>query len=74
LDLTTSYARASALVAAARAASMPTDDGFGPSGDAPQPKSVTFIQNNYSPKAISAADSYRNTKNQISRAKEALVK
>ncbi|QFG11737.1 tape measure protein [Arthrobacter phage Salk] len=74
LDLTTSYARASALVAAARAASTPPEDDFGPSGSVPGTKSVTFIQNNYSPKAISAADSYRNTKSQISRAKGELVK
>jgi hypothetical protein len=74
LDLTTSYARASALVAAARAASTPPEDGFGSSGSASEAKSVTFIQNNYSPKAISAADNYRNTKSQISRAKGVLVK
>jgi phage-related protein len=75
LDLTTSYARASALVAAARAASIPTDIGADPtSGSGTGTKSVTFIQNNYSPKAISAADSYRNTKSQISRAKGELVK
>jgi tape measure domain-containing protein len=74
LDLTTSYARASALVAAARAASTPTDDGSDPSGSAGGEKKLVFIQNNYSPKAISAADSYRNTKSQISRAKGELVK
>lgn len=33
---------------------------------------LTFIQNNYSPKAISAAETYRNTKSQLSVAKEAL--
>lgn len=75
LDLTTSYARASALVAAARAASAsPDDTDFGPSGSGAGPREVTFIQNNFSPKAISAADSYRNTKSQISKAKEELVK
>ena len=33
---------------------------------------VTFIQNNHSPKAISSAETYRNTKNQLSAMKEAL--
>jgi tape measure domain-containing protein len=33
---------------------------------------ITFVQNNYSPKAISAAETYRNTKSQLSVAKEAL--
>jgi tape measure domain-containing protein len=37
-----------------------------------QPNSVIFTQNNYSPKAISAAETYRNTNNQISKAKKAL--
>lgn len=33
---------------------------------------ITFVQNNYSPKAISAAETYRNTKSQLSVAKERL--
>jgi hypothetical protein len=33
---------------------------------------ITFVQNNFSPKAISAAETYRNTKSQLSVAKEAL--
>ena len=37
-----------------------------PAGD------VTYVQNNYSPKALSTADIYRNTKGQIARAKEEL--
>jgi tape measure domain-containing protein len=35
-------------------------------------KTVTFTQNNYSPKALSQAEIYRNTKNQLSVAKGAL--
>lgn len=37
-----------------------------------QPGDITFIQNNNSPKALSAADIYRNTKSQIALAKEEL--
>jgi hypothetical protein len=37
------------------------------------PNSLTFIQNNNSPKALSAAELYRQTNNQISVAKGALV-
>lgn len=37
-------------------------------------KDVTYVQNNYSPKALSQADIYRQTKNQISVVKGALVK
>lgn len=35
-------------------------------------KQVSFVQNNYSPKALSAADVYRNTNNQLSKLKGAL--
>jgi hypothetical protein len=35
---------------------------------------LNFTQNNYSPKALSSAEIYRNTKNQISTAKGALKK
>jgi hypothetical protein len=34
---------------------------------------IEFVQNNYSPKALSQAEIYRNTNNQISRAKGALT-
>ena len=37
------------------------------------PGDVTFVQNNYSPKALSSAEIYRQTGNQISKAKEALT-
>jgi hypothetical protein len=36
--------------------------------------SISFVQNNYSPKALSAAEIYRNTSNQISSVKGALTK
>lgn len=35
--------------------------------------STSYVQNNYSPKALSPAEIYRNTKNQLSRAKGALT-
>jgi tape measure domain-containing protein len=35
--------------------------------------STSYVQNNYSPKALSSAEIYRNTKNQLSRAKGALT-
>lgn len=38
------------------------------------PKEVNFIQNNNSPKALSPADIYRQTRNQLSQAKGALTK
>jgi tape measure domain-containing protein len=38
------------------------------------PRAVQFIQNNNSPKALSNAEIYRQTRNQISQAKEALTK
>lgn len=37
-------------------------------------KEVSFVQNNYSPKALSPVEIYRNTKNQISLAREAIDK
>jgi tape measure domain-containing protein len=43
---------------------------MGDNGSGGNPSSVTFIQNNNSPKAISAADTYRQTKNQLSVAKK----
>jgi len=55
-------------VAAVRKANVPGDKPDQP------PAPINFTQNNYSPKAISAAESYRNTKNVISTAKGALNK
>jgi tape measure domain-containing protein len=45
-------------------------------GDIPEtpPAEVTFIQHNTSPRALSTAEIYRNTNNQLSRAKGALTK
>jgi tape measure domain-containing protein len=40
----------------------------------PVVKEIKFEQNNYSPKAISPTETYRNTKNQLNLAKEALEK
>lgn len=75
LKVDDSYAYASSLATAQRtnqngSNTNDTTDGQ-PPADSTTP--VTFIQNNYSPKAISAAESYRNTKNAISVAKGALT-
>jgi tape measure domain-containing protein len=75
LSVDDSYAYASSLAVEQRSNQNGSDNGDDPtagnggSGDSP----VTFIQNNYSPKAISAAESYRNTKNAISTAKKELT-
>ncbi len=72
LQLEGSYARASSLVAATRANQEETSTGA--ADIEAERKNVMFVQNNYSPKAISPVETYRNTKNQISKAKEVLVK
>jgi hypothetical protein len=67
-----SYAKASTLAANARAnqESVTTDQN----GTVSESESkFTFIQNNTSPKALSQAEIYRNTKNQLSVAKGALA-
>lgn len=71
LSLDTSYDKAvaaSAAYQANRAAQSATTEGaVDVSKEIP-----TFVQNNYSPKALSAIEIYRQTKNQISAAKGAL--
>ncbi|QFG09132.1 tape measure protein [Arthrobacter phage Sporto] len=74
LALEGSYARASTLVAATRTTQEQEPMTRGEADIQAERGNLTFVQNNYSPKAISAADNYRNTKNQISRAKGVLVK
>jgi hypothetical protein len=54
---------ADALAAREAAASTPSEEVV---------KEVKFEQNNYSPKAIGPGETYRNTKSQLSMAKEAL--
>jgi len=49
---------------------MPTDND---STNTTNGASFTFTQNNYSPKALSRADIYRQTKNQFSALKEAVT-
>ena len=39
-----------------------------------EPTSVSFVQNNYSPKALNRSEIYRNTNNQFSAFKEAISK
>lgn len=46
--------------------------GGGSDGRVQAMPNVQYVQNNYSPKAISAADTYRNTRNQLSAMKGAL--
>lgn len=48
-------------------------DAMAEEAAASQGDNLTFIQNNHSPKALSSADIYRQTKNQLSVAKEALT-
>lgn len=65
-----------AAVAAAYRKPGSIDDPDGTSGNGSAVsegvRDVTFIQNNTSPKAIGAVETYRNTKNQISQAKDLL--
>lgn len=49
-----------------------TMDPINQNGEA-KPTTVSFVQNNYSPKALSRIDIYRDTKNQISQMKGALA-
>jgi hypothetical protein len=62
-----SYAKAAAIANARMAAEEALADIRGT-----ETPSMTFIQNNTSPKALSSAELYRQTNNQLSRAKGAL--
>ncbi len=64
-----SYRRASDISSETRAAQGTTADD---SNTSPL-KAVNLVQNNYSPKALSAIEIYRSTRNQLSLAKEALT-
>lgn len=74
LSVDKSYAYASSLATAQRT-STDSDDESGTSGppDAPVGQTVILNQYNNSPKAISPAETYRNTKNALSVAKGALT-
>ncbi|QEQ93521.1 tape measure protein [Streptomyces phage GirlPower] len=67
LDTGSAYAKAKYVAAgiASNRAAM--------EGDIPAGGSVSYVQNNYSPKALSSAEIYRNTKNQLSTVKGALA-
>lgn len=67
LDVNSSYARATALSQEQQVTAPTTSE------DTSSGPSVTFIQNNSSPKAINTADVYRNTKNQLSTVKKGLT-
>lgn len=70
LDVRSTYQQASALSSEeeARRRDLDSDDGSG-GGD-----TINYTQNNYSPKALSDAEIYRKTNNQISKKKEELAK
>lgn len=68
LSLATSY---SSATAAADGVSNNTTATVG-DGQTANGALVNYTQNNYSPKALSTADIYRNTKNQLSTAREAV--
>lgn len=84
LDLSRVRANASAIgnLFPAQSLAMASSIGIGSdyisnndasTGNAPAAASITFTQNNYSPKALNRYEIYRNTKNQISQLKGALV-
>lgn len=62
----------SADQAAAISARFRPGDGEDPGSKMSIRPAVTFTQNNYSPKALNSAEIYRQTNNQLSKAKEAL--
>lgn len=65
-----SYSKATDVSASTRPATSQDDDD----DDSPiSTRPVNFTQNNYSPKALSSAEIYRQTKNQLSKAKGALT-
>lgn len=71
ISVDTAYAKASSISVEQRAAKVDlaaTDQQATAGGDT----NVTFVQNNTSPKALTAAEIYRQTKNQISTAKGVL--
>lgn len=63
------YSKALAVSAAVRNADSTDDQETFATSD----RNVSFVQNNYSPKALSSAEIYRQTKNQLSKAKGALA-
>jgi tape measure domain-containing protein len=67
LAVQSSYSKAQNVSAGRMAAESVTTDAV-----QSQPTSVTFVQNNTSPKALSSAEIYRQTNNQLSVAKNAL--
>ncbi len=63
-----SYNRAASISADSQA----SQDAFSETASNSAAAPITFEQNNYSPKALSAVEVYRQTRNQLSLAKEAL--
>lgn len=72
LSLDKSYSSAVQAVQGSQAA-KDTSTTTGPDGKPTPTSGPTFIQNNYSPKALTAAEIYRQTNNQISVAKKELT-
>lgn len=62
----------SAPVSYDRAHGVETEKVASQETKAPQPTNISFTQNNYSPKALSRIDIYRQTKNQIRQVKEVI--
>jgi tape measure domain-containing protein len=71
LSATSSYGQAKSARASYDANAANQADATSQTGNSP--KDVSFTQNNYSPKALSTADIYRQTRNQLSVAKGALT-
>ncbi|QEQ93887.1 tape measure protein [Streptomyces phage Kardashian] len=69
IGIDSSYAKAKYVAAAYARNQAAASEGSEPS----IVSSTSYVQNNYSPKALSSAEIYRNTKNQLSRAKGALT-
>jgi hypothetical protein len=67
LDIMGTYQTAAAIVASQREqARIDAENDGDPEGGEGNGSSVTYIQNLYSPKALSRAEIYRGTKNQLS--------
>ncbi|QAY16235.1 tape measure protein [Streptomyces phage IceWarrior] len=87
LDLSSVRRDAAGIGAMFGSADIPTDSAYAKAkyvasgfasnqaamDDIPAGGSVSYVQNNYSPKALSSAEIYRNTKNQLSTVKGALA-
>jgi tape measure domain-containing protein len=76
LDVSDSYEAAAEVdfEVYANVSGMGTEDDDDEGTEGGTPPSLSFVQNNYSPKALSLSETYRQTKNQFSQAKDLLKK